>query len=210
MPRTWSVKRKTFFALAKKGDNMDGWQEIGSFSLNMLAIYLAALGVVRIMGKRALGELSLFDFVIMVGIGDVIVIVGLEQQVSLERGLLILIWLGILEFGFSLLTFHSRFFRRLVEGTPTLLIKDGKLIEANLAREHISRADLYQELRRQGVSQINQVSQAFLEACGKFSVILEDAQTEQDDHYLRLLQEVTLLRQEIQALQTSLVRKGED
>jgi uncharacterized membrane protein YcaP (DUF421 family) len=188
---------------------MDGWREIGSFSLNMLAIYLAALGVVRIMGKRALGELSLFDFVIMIGIGDVIVVVGLEQQVPLSCGLLMLFWLGILEFGLSLLTFHSRFFRRLVEGTPTLLIKDGELIEANLAREHISRADLYQELRKQGVSRIAQVSRAILEACGKLSVILRDDHEEQEDRYSRLFQEVTALRREIQELQTYLTQERE-
>jgi uncharacterized membrane protein YcaP (DUF421 family) len=189
---------------------MDSWLEIGSFSLNMLAIYLAALIVVRIMGKRALGELSLFDFVIMVGIGDVIVVVGLEQQVSLTRGLLILVWLGILEFGLSLLTFRSRFFSRLVEGTPTLLIKDGVIDEANLAKEHISRADLYQELRKQGVSQVSQVSRAILEACGKFSVILKDDQAVNADRYLDILQEVRTLRQEIQELKTSLSREREN
>jgi uncharacterized membrane protein YcaP (DUF421 family) len=189
---------------------MDSWLEIGSFSLNMLAIYLAALTVVRIMGKRALGELSLFDFVIMVGIGDVIVVVGLEQQVPLPRGLLILVWLGILEFGLSLLTFRSHFFSRLVEGTPTLLIKDGVLNEDNLAKEHISRADLYQELRKQGVSQVSQVSRAILEACGKFSVILNDDQAVNADRYLDILQEVMALRQEIQELKTSLSREREN
>jgi uncharacterized membrane protein YcaP (DUF421 family) len=191
---------------------MESWPEFGYFSLNMLAIYLAALIVVRIMGKRALGELSLFDFVIMVGIGDVIVVVGLEQQVPLIRGLLILIWLGVLEFGFSLLTFRSGFFRRLVEGTPTLLIKDGKLNEVNLAKEHISRADLYQELRRQGVSQIDQVSRAILEACGKFSVILKDDLTEakDTDRYLQLLQEITLLRRELMELKTVFLKGREE
>jgi uncharacterized membrane protein YcaP (DUF421 family) len=189
---------------------MDSWLELGYFSLNMLAIYLAALIVVRIMGKRALGELSLFDFVIMVGIGDVIVVVGLEQQVPLARGLLILGWLGILEFGLSSLTYHSRFLSRLVEGIPTLLIKDGVLNEANLAKEHISRADLYQELRKQGVSRISQVSRAILEACGKFSVILKDDQAESEDRYLNILQEVTALRQEIQELKTHLLREREN
>lgn len=187
---------------------MDKLWEIGQFCLNMIAIYLAALVIVRVMGKRALGELSLFDFVIMVGIGDVIVVVGLEQQVPLGRGLLILVLLGLLEYIFSLLTFKSRTFSRLVEGTPTLLIKDGTIIEENLAKEHISRSDLRQELRRQGVSDVAQVSRAILEACGKFSVILKD--DEADNLNLNILREVTALRQEVQELKANLLLEREN
>ncbi|HEY8464319.1 MAG TPA: YetF domain-containing protein [Bacillota bacterium] len=188
---------------------MEQLREIFNFSLNMIGIYLAALLVVRIMGKRALGELSLFDFVIMVGIGDVIVIVGLEQQVPLGKGLLILILLGILEYTFSLLTFKYPAFSRLIEGTPTLLIKDGVIYEKNLAKEHISRADLRQELRKEGVSDISQVSRAILEACGKFSVILkEDSQAE--DLNLQLLQEFKALRREVQELKAKLLSEREN
>jgi len=174
---------------------MVGWHDLGDLLLNLSAIYIAALVVVRLIGKRALGELSLFDLVIMVGIGEVIVLVGLEQQVSFVRGLLILLLLGGLELFFSLLTFKSRFFSKLIEGKPTLLIKDGVILEENLAKEHISRADLRQELRKQGVLRISRVSRAILEACGKFSVILK----EDDDDGLeqQLLEELKSLRRDL-------------
>lgn len=180
------------------------FREIGGFGLNMVAIYMAALMVVRIMGKRALGELSLFDFVIMVGIGDVIAIVGLEQQVPLERGLLILVLLGGLEYGFSFLTFKYPAFSRLVEGTPTLLLKEGVLFEDNLAKEHISRADLRQELRRQGVARLDQVNQVMLEACGKVSVILKDNDDTIEDLNHQLLLELGRVKQELQELKAML------
>jgi uncharacterized membrane protein YcaP (DUF421 family) len=185
---------------------MGEWWEIGNYAVNMVAIYLAGLTVVRLMGKRALGELSLFDFVIMVGIGDVIVVVGLEQQVPLKRGLLILILLGVLEYCFSLLTFRSKFFSRLIEGTPTLLIKDGVLLGENLAKEHISQSDLRQELRKQGVSKISRVSRAILEACGKFSVIAKDDPETETTHQTLLL-EITALRREVQELKAMLAKK---
>jgi uncharacterized membrane protein YcaP (DUF421 family) len=185
---------------------MGEWWEIGNYAFNMVAIYLAGLTVVRLMGKRALGELSLFDFVIMVGIGDAIVVVGLEQQVPLKRGLLILILLGVLEYCFSLLTFRSKFFSRLIEGTPTLLIKDGVVLEANLAKEHISQSDLRQELRKQGVSKISRVSRAILEACGKFSVIAKDDPETETTHQT-LLVEITALRRELQELKALLADK---
>jgi uncharacterized membrane protein YcaP (DUF421 family) len=185
---------------------MGEWWEIGNYALNMIAIYLAGLTIVRLMGKRALGELSLFDFVIMVGIGDVIVVVGLEQQVPLKRGLLILVLLGVLEYCFSLLTYRSKFFSRLIEGTPTVLIKDGILLEENLAKEHISQADLRQELRKQGMSKISRVSRAILEACGKFSVIAKDDPETEATHQTLLL-EITALRRELQELKAMLAKK---
>ncbi|HAH97253.1 MAG TPA: DUF421 domain-containing protein [Firmicutes bacterium] len=142
--------------------------------MRTVIIYLAALFIVRLMGKRALGTLSLFDFVIMVGIGDIIVMVGVEGSVSLLSGISVLIVLGVLELLFSLLTFKSKAAARILEGMPTVLVQNGKLMQENMAREHVSLADLKQELRKEGVSQISSVKEALLEACGKFSVILKD------------------------------------
>ncbi|TCL61528.1 uncharacterized membrane protein YcaP (DUF421 family) [Hydrogenispora ethanolica] len=181
------------------------WLFLLRFLLKPVAIYIIALAVVRWMGKRALGTLSLFDLVIMAGIGDVIVVVGLEQRVPFERGVLILAMLGGLEWLFSMLSFRSRFFAGLLEGKPTVLVKNGELLEANLAKEHISKADLYQELRKEGVARLSQVSQAVLEACGKFSVILK----EEDDPVpvQQLLVEVGALRRELQELKVMITSK---
>lgn len=127
--------------------------------------------IVRLMGKRALGELSLFDLVIMAGIGDVITLVGLGESPTLPQALLFLGILGGLEILLSLITYKSRRFAHLLEGSPTILIKDGKIIEESLRRENISLADLRQELRKEGVARISEVKEAVLEACGKLSVI---------------------------------------
>ncbi len=183
---------------------MDGWFLL-RFLTKPIAIYIVALAVVRWMGKRALGTLSLFDLVIMAGIGDVIVVVGLEQRVPFTRGVIILAMLGGLELLFSMLSFRSRFFAGLLEGKPTVLVKDGQLLEANLAKEHISKADLYQELRKEGVARLSQVAQAVLEACGKFSVILKE---EEDPAVSKqLLNEIGSLRRELQELKEAIAAK---
>lgn len=147
---------------------------LGGFVLRTVGIYLAALLIVRLMGKRALGTLSLFDFVIMVGIGDIIVMVGVEGSVPISRGIGVLIILGGLELLFSLLTFKSPLAMRILEGSPTVLVQNGQPVHKNLRREHVSIADLKQELRKQGVARISDIDRALLEACGKFSVILKD------------------------------------
>ena len=87
-----------------------------TLAVRTVVIYLVALFVVRLMGKRALGTLSLFDFVIMVGIGDIIVMVGVEGSVSLISGISVLVVLGVLELLFSLLTFKSKVAARIWKG----------------------------------------------------------------------------------------------
>lgn len=188
------------------------WVTVGRFLIKPIAIYLAALIIVRFMGKRALGQLSLFDLVIMAGIGDVIVVVGLEQRVSFGKGLVILGLIGGLELFLSIVSYRSPLFARLFEGKPTILIKDGVLLEKNLAKEHISMADLRQELRKLGVSKISQVSQAVFEACGKFSVILKEEPepiSRQGTDQL-LMEEVRLLREEVKLLKETIQGQKED
>jgi uncharacterized membrane protein YcaP (DUF421 family) len=198
------------------------WVTVSRWVLRPIAIYIAALALVRILGKRALGQLSLFDLVIMAGIGDVIVVIALEREIPFEKGLFILGLLGGLELFLSKLTFQSPFFARLLEGKPTLLIKDGVLIEQNLAKEHISRSDLRQELRKLGVANLSQVAQGVLEACGNFSVILKDEQDEcpilrvsgsperECPVLNELYQEVTALRVELKALRETIISKKEN
>ncbi|NLY74914.1 MAG: DUF421 domain-containing protein [Firmicutes bacterium] len=163
--------------------------------VKLIFIYIAALIIVRLMGKRALGQLSLFDLVIMAGIGDVIIVVGMDQNVPFLKGVLILAVLGGLELFFSILAYRSKPMARLLEGEPTVLVEDGRLLKENMARENISLSDLRQELRQQGVVNISQVSKAVLEACGKISVILKEDQEPVANR--QLLEELTLIRQEL-------------
>jgi uncharacterized membrane protein YcaP (DUF421 family) len=176
--------------------------------VRFISIYVLALIIVRLMGKRALGQLSLFDLVIMAGIGDVIIVVGLEQQVSFLKGVLSLLVLGGLEVFLSMLSYRSKLMADLLEGRPTLLVSDGMMLEDNMAKEHISYSDLRQELRQQGVVKLSQVSKAVLEACGKVSVIVKEDEDETEvDANRQLNDELAAIRQELAELKQALMLK---
>ena len=170
------------------------WAEIYAYLLRPVTIYFAALATVRLMGKRALGQLSLFDLVIMVGIGEIVVLVGLERKVSLVDGLLMLGLLGGLEILISVLTFRWRWFARLLEGEPTVLVREGKLLRHNLRREHISLRDLRQELRKQGLEDYKEAKEVILEACGKVSVIPRE---EVAESLANIRAELSLIKEEL-------------
>ncbi|NLW49113.1 MAG: DUF421 domain-containing protein [Firmicutes bacterium] len=176
--------------------------------VRFISIYIVALIIVRLMGKRALGQLSLFDLVIMAGIGDVIIVIGLEQQVSFWKGVLSLLVLGGLELFLSMISYRSKLMANLLEGKPTLLVNDGMMLEENMAKEHISYSDLQQELRQQGVVKISQVSKAVLEACGKVSVIVKEDEPESEvDLNRQLNYELAAIRQELAELKQALMLK---
>lgn len=141
-----------------------------------VAVYFIALTVVRLMGKRSIGELGAFDFVLMTGIGHIMSAVALEKNVPFHDGILVLVTIAALEVILSVISLKYRWFARLVEGKPTYLIREGKLLKDNLKKEKFNLYDLRQELRKQGVDDETDVEKAIIEACGKFSVILKDSE----------------------------------
>lgn len=142
------------------------------YVMRAMAMYLVALIVIRLMGKRALGELGLFDFVVMTGVGHILTSVALDQSIPFYEGVAVLITLASLEYGVAFLSIKSQKLNRVIQGSPVIMIKNGKIIKENLGKEKFNVDDLMQELRKQGVRDVNEVETGILEPSGGFSVII--------------------------------------
>lgn len=147
-----------------------------AFIVRAVAMYVVALIVIRLMGKRALGELGLFDFVVMTGVGHVLTSVALDQSLPFYEGVGVLITLAIMEYGVSFLSIKNQRLSRLIQGSPVIMIKDGKIIRENLGKENFNVDDLMQELRKQGIRDVSEVETGILEPSGGFSVILKGSE----------------------------------
>lgn len=145
----------------------------GEVLLRMAAIFAVALIVVRIMGNRAVGQLSPFDFVLMVGIGDIVANVAMTRNESILIGAEGLVGLLILQQLLARLALKSKFLRKWFEGTPVELIENGRILRQNLTKTQFNYDDLRQELHKQGLdfSNLKDIKLARLESCGTFSVI---------------------------------------
>lgn len=145
----------------------------GQVLLRMAAIFAVALIVVRIMGNRAVGQLSPFDFVLMVGIGDIVANVALARNESLLIGAEGLVGLLVLQQLLSRLALKNKFLRKMFEGTPVELIEDGRILRQNLTKTQFNYDDLRQELHKQGLdfSNLKDIKLARLESCGTFTLI---------------------------------------
>lgn len=141
--------------------------------LRFIVLCIVAFVVVRLMGNRTVGQLSPFDFIIMVGIGDIIIAGTMDQNPTLGSGIVVLIALLLLQQLLGYLALKNKTLRKWFEGTPVTLIKDGRIIKENFAKTHFNYDDLRQELHKKGLdmSDLSIIETARLESCGEFTMV---------------------------------------
>jgi uncharacterized membrane protein YcaP (DUF421 family) len=145
-------------------------------------IYLLVLIGVRLSGKREVGQMTPFDLTLLLLLSNSVQNAMTGPDTSLVGGAVAASTLLILNFVVANLSGSSRRLRRLIEGQPTLLVHDGKIIEAHMARERVSMDELRRALREHGISTPDQVALAVLEvdgsiSCLKYDEIKPDAST---------------------------------
>ncbi|MGB9804175.1 DUF421 domain-containing protein [Desulfofundulus sp.] len=136
-----------------------------------LLIYFIVLLVVRMMGKREIGQLSPCDFVVAIIIAELAAIPMESSSIPLWRGIIPLVTLGIVEVVLSYLALHSPFLRRLLDGEPQVVIRNGRIVRDELRRARYNLNDLLAQLREKGIVNVADVEFGVLETSGKLSVI---------------------------------------
>jgi uncharacterized membrane protein YcaP (DUF421 family) len=136
-----------------------------------VVIYFLVLGLMRLSGKRAVGQFTPFDLVMLILIGNAVQngINGGEN--SLSGALLMAGTLFTLNYFTAWLTARSVWAERVIEGVPVILARDGHVFHDVLRRELVSRDDFEEALRTNGVRSVDEVEVAILETNGKISVI---------------------------------------
>ncbi|MEJ0062815.1 MAG: YetF domain-containing protein [Alphaproteobacteria bacterium] len=134
-------------------------------------VYVVLLVLLRIAGKRQVGELAPFDLVLLLILSNAVQNSMNGGDVSLIGGLILAIILVSIDYLISLATYRSRKLETLIEGQPQILIHNGKLYEDAMQRAKISHRELEAALRQTGCASIESVAAAVLESSGKISVI---------------------------------------
>jgi len=142
--------------------------------IRVSVVYLSILLLLRISGKRQLGQMGATEFVSILLISNAVQNSMNGGDNSLTGGLVLAAVLIALSTLISFLTYRSQFCSRIFEGTPTLLIHKGKLVRKNLQEERLSITELKVLLRKQGIHDFQSVETAVLEADGSLSVTKKD------------------------------------
>ena len=135
-----------------------------------IVVYLVLLAVIRLMGKRELGQMEPSEFVVSMLIADLAAIPMQNNTIPLHTGLVPILTVLGAELILSTLALRSIRLRRLLCGKPVILIENGKLLQENLRRTRITLDELTGQLREKDVLDLRTVQYAILETNGNISV----------------------------------------
>jgi len=138
------------------------------------AIYIMVVVGIRILGKKELGELSITDLIFVMLISEAVGDVMRSSNDTLLGAFVAAATLVLLNRIFNVLLYRSEKFRRVVDGTPVILIRHGRPNHKEMKRNRITLEDLEEAGRQNGKGDISTISLAILEVDGKIS-ILEDS-----------------------------------
>jgi uncharacterized membrane protein YcaP (DUF421 family) len=142
--------------------------------LRAAAVYGILWVLLRAMGKRELAEVTAFELVILVVLGDIIQQGVTQEDMSITGAALAVSTMGLLAVGTSVVGERSPRARRLLEGKPSLVVRHGVVDDDVLRLQRIPRAELEEAARKRGLGDLGTVAWGILETDGTFSFIEED------------------------------------
>ncbi len=149
---------------------MPDWLEV---ALRTLSAVVVLFVLTKILGKRQISQLSLFEYITGITIGSIAAYVSLELRESWLLGVIALVvWAGVsllMEF----LTIKSKTWRDWIEGKGTVLIKDGRVMDDNLKKSRLTVDELLEQLRKKDVFLLADVEFAVIESSGELNVLLK-------------------------------------
>ena len=147
-----------------------------SFVLRALAVYIVVMVLVRVSGKRAVGQFTPFDLVLLILIGNAVQNGMNGGDNSLTGALILAVCLIALNYAVAWFTARHPRVRRFVEGNPVELARDGKIFRAVLKRELVSKSDFREAMREAGCEEVEHIKLAMLETNGRISILTRDGE----------------------------------
>jgi uncharacterized membrane protein YcaP (DUF421 family) len=139
--------------------------------LRATVIFVALYLLVRLMGKRELGQMTPFELIVLIVIGDLIQQGVTQNDFSLTGAILAISTFAFLALVMSWATYLWPWAERLLEGEPRVIVRDGEILSANLRRNRLTRSEIEAEMRLAGIGKLTDVAWAILETQGKISFI---------------------------------------
>ncbi|MBP3920496.1 MAG: DUF421 domain-containing protein [Bacilli bacterium] len=147
-----------------------------SIIFKTILLYFFIVISYRIMGKKEIGKLSIIDLIVSILIAELAAISIEQYESSIFISIIPILCLVIIEVLFSYVGMKNPKFRKLVEGSPVVIIKNGKLNFEAMSKMRYSLDDLISQLREQSIKNIEEVNYAVLENNGKLSVFEKETE----------------------------------
>jgi uncharacterized membrane protein YcaP (DUF421 family) len=145
-------------------------QELLWTAVRAFAVYVLMLIVIRALGKRTVGNFAAFDLLVALMLGELVdeIIYG---DVTFLQGTIAIVVIASAQAGNAWLTHWGHGFDRVFEGSPTPIVKNGRLLEEGMRKERMNPKDVVAHLREQGIADLREVKAAFVEDDGVVSIL---------------------------------------
>ena len=147
------------------------WIEVLDVVIRSMLSLITLFLVTKMLGKKQVSQLSLFDYVIGISIGNFAAEMTINTDSQYLNGIVSVVIFGLFAYFVSIITMKSIWLRRFFMGVPTILIQNGKILEKNLRKVKFDVNDLLEECRSGGYFDLNDIEHAVMEANGKLSIL---------------------------------------
>jgi uncharacterized membrane protein YcaP (DUF421 family) len=135
-------------------------------------VYFLLLAIFRLAGNRAIGQLTAFDFVLLLIVSEAIQNALITNDYSITNAILLVITLVGLDIMMSLWKQRSPRVEKLLDGAPILVMQDGELLRDRMERERVDESDILASAReKHGLERLDQIKHAVVEASGGLSIV---------------------------------------
>lgn len=146
-------------------------------TLRAFLFYLILLSMMKLMGKRQIGEMQVSELVTTVLLSELAVFPVTDPDIPFFHGFLPLLLIASLEVIVSFLCLKSKRFRSFLNGDPIMLYEKGKYIDKNLVKARVSKDDVEAQVRINGYADLKTIDKIILERTGKMSVLPKESNT---------------------------------
>ena len=146
------------------------WKFLGETFIRSVIMFIVLLTALRLLGKRGVKQLSVFELVVIIGLGSAAADPMFYKDVGLLPAILVF---AIIILMYKLVTFlvnKSSHFEKIIEGKPVCLIEDGRFSIENFEKETVAQDEFFAELRMASVMHLGQIERAYIETNGSISI----------------------------------------
>lgn len=148
-------------------DFIEAFKIIPRSVVSLIVLFL----ITKLMGKKQVSELSLFDYVIGISIGNYTAEMVMNFDYQYINGIIAILTFGIISYLVSVLTMKNMSLRRFLIGVPTIIIDEGKISLEALKKAKLDINDFLEQCRGEGYFDVSEISSAILEVNGKISIL---------------------------------------
>ncbi len=140
--------------------------------LRAVTIYVALMLIMRVAGKRSLAQITTFDFVLLLIIGEATQQALLGQDFSVTNAIIVIVTLVGLDIALSLIKRHSKTIDKVLDDVPLVIVEDGVALKDRMAKARVDEQDVLNAARHlQGLERLDQIRYAVLERSGGISIV---------------------------------------